>query len=126
VESDDGFAEKRTLTYMSMKYSFFIQMNKAIFMPGDLLQFRIFAVDSDTKAVTPTCDNVISILDEKRNTIISFQNVTFKRGKYENSFKLSEKASLGEWAFLFTCEDEVSFGHAINQFYIFNCKLLFL
>lgn len=86
-------------------------MNKAIFMPGNLLQFRVFAVDSDTKAVTPTCANVISILDARRNAIMSFQNVTFKRGKYENSFKLSEKAGLGVWTFRFTCENEVSFDH---------------
>lgn len=93
---------------MKKKFSFFVQFNKAIFMPGDLLQFRVFAIDSETKMATPTAANVISILDQRRNAIMSFQNVTFKRGKYENSFQLSEKASLGIWYFRFTCENEVS------------------
>ena len=107
VETDDGFAEKRSLTYVKKKCSFFIQFNKAIFTPGDLLQFRVFAVDSETKAITPTCSNTITISDPNGNSIQSFQDVTFKRGKYENSFQLSEKASLGIWKVAALCDQEV-------------------
>ena len=107
VVESDNFSEKRTLTYIKKKYSFFVQFNKAIFLPGDLLQFRVFAVDSETKAATPTCSNIISITDPNRNSIMSFPNVTFKRGKYENSFQLSEKASLGVWYLRVQCDQEV-------------------
>ncbi|KAL7028442.1 hypothetical protein ACKWTF_005836 [Chironomus riparius] len=102
VESE-GFTEMRTLTYIKKKYSFFVQFNKAIFLPGDLLQFRIFAVDSETKMATPKCSNVVTFTDTNRNNIMTFANVTFKKG---NSFQLSEKARLGEWILRFQCDQE--------------------
>jgi len=76
-------------------------------MPGDLLQFRVFAVDSETKAINPTCSSTITISDPNGNSIQSFQDVTFKRGKYENSFQLSEKARLGFWKLSADCDLEV-------------------
>lgn len=67
----------------------------------------MFAVDSETKAVTPTCANSITISDPNGNSIESFQNVKFKRGKFESSFQLSEKASLGIWKVSANCDQEV-------------------
>ena len=82
-------------------------MNKAIFMPGDLLQFRVFSIDSETKPINPTSATTITISDSNGNAIHSFQDVTFKRGKYENSFQLSEKARLGIWEVSANCGQEV-------------------
>ncbi|KAL7028444.1 hypothetical protein ACKWTF_005838 [Chironomus riparius] len=92
---------------MNKKLSFFIQFNKAIFTPGDLLQFRVFAVDSETKAISPKCTSAITITDPNDNSIQSFEDVTFSRGKYENSFQLSEKAGLGIWKISARCDQEV-------------------
>jgi len=103
----DNFAEKRTLTYITKKYSFLIQLSKAIFLPGDLLQFRVYAVDSETKAVVPTSSSIVTISDGNGNEITSFKNATFNRGKYENSFQLSDKAGLGVWNLQFQCDNEV-------------------
>jgi uncharacterized protein YfaS (alpha-2-macroglobulin family) len=107
VETEDGFEEKRTLSYLKKKFSFFVQFNKAMFSPGDLLQFRLFAIDSETKAITPPCASTITISDPNGNSIQSFQDITFKRGKYENSFQLSEKTGLGVWKVSAQCDQEV-------------------
>jgi len=95
------------LTYITKKYSFLLQLSKAIFLPGDLIQFRVYAVDSETKAVVPTCSSIVSITDGNDNEITTFKNVTFSRGKYENSFQLSDKAGLGVWNLQFQCDNQV-------------------
>ena len=82
-------------------------LNKAIFLPGDLIQFRAFAVDSETRAVTPKCSSVITISDANGNAIVSFKNIVFNNGKYENQLELSSKASLGIWKLQIQCDDEV-------------------
>ncbi|CAG9802375.1 unnamed protein product [Chironomus riparius] len=103
----ENFAEKRSLTYITKQYSFLLQLSKAIFLPGDLLQFRVYAVDSETKAVTPKCSNIVSITDGNGNEITSFKNVSFNRGKYENSLQLSSKAGLGVWNVQFQCDEQI-------------------
>jgi len=102
-----NFAEKRTLTYITKEYSFLLQLNKAIFLPNDLIQFRVFAVDSETRAVSPKCSSIVSINNPNSNVIVTFKNVTFNNGKYENQLQLSEKASLGTWKLQIQCDEEV-------------------
>ncbi|KAL7028449.1 hypothetical protein ACKWTF_005840 [Chironomus riparius] len=104
-----GFAEKRSLTYITKEYSFLLQLSKAIFLPGDLLQFRAFAVDSETRAVAPKCSSVVTISDANGNAIVSFKNIAFDNGKYENQLELSSKAGLGIWKLKIQCDDEVVF-----------------
>lgn len=103
----ENFAERRSLTYITKQYSFLLQLSKAIFLPGDLVQFRVYAVDSETRAVDPKCTNIVSITDQNENEITTFRNVSFKRGKYENSFQLSNKAGLGGWTLHFQCDEQV-------------------
>ncbi|XP_070502088.1 thioester-containing protein 1 allele R1-like [Chironomus tepperi] len=103
----ENFAERRTLTYITKKYSFLLQLSKSIFLPGDLLQYRVYAVDSETKAVNPTCTSLVSITDGNGNEITNYQNISFNRGKYENSFQLSDKAGLGLWSLRFNCDDQM-------------------
>ncbi|XP_070502464.1 CD109 antigen-like [Chironomus tepperi] len=102
-----NFAERRSLTYISKEYSFLLQLNKAIFLPGDLLQFRTFAIDSETRAVAPKCSSVVSIADSNGNAIVTFKNVVFDQGKYENQLELSSKAGLGIWKLQIQCDDEI-------------------
>ena len=102
-----NFAEKRTLTYAGKRSSFLIFMNKAIFLPGDLVQYKIMAINSETRAVSPICASVVSISDGNGNLITSAQNVTFSKGRYANDFQLSNKAGLGLWRIQIQCGDEV-------------------
>lgn len=95
------------MTFITKEYSFLLQLSKAIFLPGDLIQFRAFAVDSETRAVVPKCSSVITISDSNGNAIVTFKNVAFDFGKYENQLELSSKAGLGIWKLQLQCDDEV-------------------
>lgn len=104
-----GIRESRPLMFISKGFSFSALLNKAIFRPGDLLQFKIFATDSETKAVTPECSSVFTIEDPNKNIIVKNTNLDFKKGTYESYFKLPAKALSGVWSLSLKCDQEVFF-----------------
>jgi CD109 antigen len=83
---------------MSKEFSLLIQLNKAIFLPGDLLRFRVFSVDSETLAVNPAKLLSIYIVDPNKNVVTTFSNVTFENGKYGNSLQIASSPLLGVWS----------------------------
>lgn len=96
-------------------------MNKSIFFPGDLVQYKVFATDSDTKAVTPKCDCNVALTDPNGNTISNYENVSFKKGSYKNELQLSSKASMGIWEINVKCDNDVSLVSSIHvDFFLFK------
>lgn len=85
------------MTFVGRRFSFIALLNKALFLPGDLVQYKIFAYDSETKAANPRVANEVEIIDPSGNKITSFQNVRFRKGSYKNELQLSNRASLGLW-----------------------------
>lgn len=95
--SSGDYSDTKYLTYIAKENSFFIQTNKAIFLPGDRIQFRIFSIDSEANAFNPKGPTLITLTDARNNEIFKFDNVTFVNGKYEGDFKLSNNPILGTW-----------------------------
>lgn len=74
----------------------FIQTDKAVYKPGDKVQFRVLVVNSETKPVVPT--NVqIFISDADSNRIKQYENVEIEKGVYKDEFQLSDEPVLGNW-----------------------------
>lgn len=84
------------LNYEKPKFSNFIQTDKAMYKAGDLVKFRLFSVDSETRPYN-LIGATASVYDSTDTKIKSFDNITFVKGIYENSVQLSENPSLGTW-----------------------------
>jgi CD109 antigen len=108
------YSETNSLNYISKEFSLFVQTNKAIYLPGDLIQFRVFAINSESRSVNPSGHNSVTIRDAKGNVISTFDNVTFAKGKYENQLQLASRPSLGLWKIQVQCDDIVSFKFSKN------------
>ncbi|XP_055306081.1 CD109 antigen-like isoform X2 [Sitodiplosis mosellana] len=93
------FKKERTLKIETKNVSIFIQTDKAIYKPGDLIKFRVLVLDRELKPVTLTPDNQLSIhiTDPEKNRIKQWLKVTPKKGVFTSEFQLAELAMLGNW-----------------------------
>lgn len=72
-----------------------IQTDKALYKGGDVVNFRVFSINSET---LPENVNgaVVTIFDVNNIKIKTF-NATFVKGKFESSFDISPTPSFGDW-----------------------------
>lgn len=103
----EGFRDKRQLIYAQKDTSLLVQLEKAIYSPGQTVRFRVFAIDSLTNAVNPSDRCAVSIRDSNGNLIEGYEP-KFVKGKYENKLTLGEKAPQGIWGVEVSCGIEVS------------------
>nr|UIO57926.1 thioester-containing protein 4 [Biomphalaria glabrata] len=89
------FDKSENLNYNNKETSVFIQLNKAIFKPGDTVNFRVFGVYSDLKSYTDPID--ISIYDANSNKIKQWLKVTPTNGVITQELTLSTQPVLGDW-----------------------------
>lgn len=85
-----------------------VQLEKAIYSPGQTVQFRLFAIDSLTNAISPNDKCAVTIRDANGNLIEGYENLKFVKGKYENKLVLGDKAPQGIWGVEASCGTEVS------------------
>ena len=102
-----SFYSEKPLRYTHKHLSVFVQTDKAVYKAGDLIRFRVFAVDSRSRPYEVQGKPVITITDSLSNKIKQFDNVTFVKGKYENELILSKSPNLGDWTIAVTAENEV-------------------
>jgi len=76
--------------------SAFIQTDKAIFKPKDLVQFRVLLLDRNTKPCTDSSVELY-ITDGDQNRIKQFSDVKFHKGVYQSQLQLSDSPVLGDW-----------------------------
>lgn len=98
VDRSWNFTQEKTLTYHAKTFSTFIQTDKAIYKPGQLVQFRSIFL---TKSLAPHSidDNSINVtvIDPKRNIAKQWQALSNYRGLLSLDFQLSEDPMLGDW-----------------------------
>ncbi|XP_064610067.1 CD109 antigen-like [Liolophura sinensis] len=73
----------------------FVQTDKAIYKPGDTVNYRIFSLFPDLKVHKANYD--IEIKDPKGNKILNVKNVYDPSGLVRDSLKLSDEPVLGYW-----------------------------
>lgn len=96
------------MTYATKDSSLLFELNKAIFAPGQLVQGRLYAFNSETNAVSPRDECIITISDPDDTSIAGFTEIKFKKGKYEFEFQLPSTPPLGTWRINARCGNEVS------------------
>ena len=116
----EGYGEKTQLVYLSRK-AVLVQLEKAIFSPGQTVRFRVFAIDSLTNAINPEKCSV-TIRDSNDNLIETYQDLKFSKGKYENKLALGDKANQGIWNLVVNCGSDVS--ESTSSFNFLTCHFL--
>ncbi|KAJ6649480.1 CD109 antigen [Pseudolycoriella hygida] len=100
------FHNETDLSFSDKNFSFLPQSDKALYKPGDLVQFRVLVMDKDTKAHDLTGTLQVNVYDGDGNRIKLFSNQSTTNGVYSNEFLLSESPVLGYWRLTFTSGHE--------------------
>ncbi|KAJ9580500.1 hypothetical protein L9F63_024322, partial [Diploptera punctata] len=109
VRGIDGllFINSTTLDYVQKSYSIFIQTDKAMYKPGQKVQFRVIVLDSHLKP-SPTEDLDLYISDGKQNRVKQWAKVQTNNGVYSGELHLSEFPVLGDWTITVSLLGETS------------------
>ncbi|KAM7352029.1 thioester-containing protein 1 allele S3-like isoform 2-T2 [Cochliomyia hominivorax] len=75
----------------------YIQTDKAIYKPQDVVRFRIVILDEHTRPFNADEPIRIEILDDEDNRVKQFKDISLTQGVYSNQFKLSKYPILGYW-----------------------------
>lgn len=90
------FRNQTVLTYESKSYSVFIQTDKAIYKPGQLVQFRVLVVNPH---LLPTVTGAINVFitDASGNRIKQWDRLFTSKGVLSAELLLSDQPVLGNW-----------------------------
>ncbi|XP_055839390.1 thioester-containing protein 1 allele S3-like [Episyrphus balteatus] len=79
--------ESAVINFEAQSYSTFIQINKAKFKPGELIEFRVICIDQLTRPAKDGQDNLLKIIDD----------VKLVQGVFRSEYQISENPVLGDW-----------------------------
>lgn len=93
------FTNETALGYEPKSYSIFVQTDKAIYKPGQRVQFRAIIVNP---SLIPTVAGTLNIYikDSKDNLIKQWKRIFPQRGVFSEELQLSEQPPLGDWTIL--------------------------
>ncbi|XP_071544255.1 CD109 antigen-like isoform X2 [Panulirus ornatus] len=90
------FSNTTALEYLHKSYSVFIQTDKTIYKPGDLLRFRVVVVNPHLKpSVTGAID--VFITDGAGHRVKQWRRVFTNKGVWSGELQLAEEPVLGRW-----------------------------
>ncbi|KAF0289583.1 CD109 antigen [Amphibalanus amphitrite] len=91
-----SFQNTTALEYVHKSYSVFIQTDKAIYKPGDLVRFRAVVLNPSLRPHTAGNLNAW-VTDGKGNRIQQWDRQFTTNGVFTNSIQLSDQPVLGDW-----------------------------
>lgn len=94
-DGDVNFDDFIQLQYQVLSVSTFIQTDKPIYKPGEIVYFRVFSLNRHLKTVHAPMN--ISIYDSKHNLLGQWLNQIAASGVISKSFELSDQPLLDEW-----------------------------
>lgn len=100
----EGLTETKQLVFASLDSSLLVQIEKPLYIPGELVKFRVFSFDSNTNAITPCKKCYVFIRNHNRILIENYRDIAFVKGKYEGTLLLGGKAPEGVWQLEAYCE----------------------
>lgn len=99
VDKSWQFKDEKSLTYQAKSFSGFIQTDKAIYKPGQQVQFRVLFL---TQNLTPFVMNQneinVTVEDPARNLIKQWPALSNYRGLLSLELPLSDEPMLGDYA----------------------------
>jgi CD109 antigen len=97
VDKSWSFKDEKPITYQAKSFSAFIQTDKAIYKPGQLVQFRVLALTSTLTPLTLKNEINATIEDPDRNVIKQWQYLSNYRGLLSLELPLSDDPMLGDY-----------------------------
>lgn len=85
------------LQFLPRKKGVIIQTDKDIYKPGDLIRFRLFGLDGESRPANIDDKVQVFFIDPQGVVLAAIANVTFSRGLYKNEFQLSSFVITGLW-----------------------------
>lgn len=92
------FQNETDLEYNTKQFSLFMQTDKSVYKPGDLVRFRVIFLDGSLKTPKLNIPIQVFISDAGQNRIKQFSNVTLTKGVFTNELQLSSDPVLGKWS----------------------------
>ena len=68
----------------SKQFSTFIQTDKSVYKPSDLIKFRILVLNAETKPFENIKNIEVFVTDGADNRVKQFDNVVFAKGVYQS------------------------------------------
>ncbi|KAJ9578051.1 hypothetical protein L9F63_025087, partial [Diploptera punctata] len=101
------FVNTTMLDYVHKSYSVFIQTDKAVYKPGQKLQFRAIVLNAHLKpSVTGALDVYIS--DGKGNRVKQWSRALTTKGVFSGDLQLSQSPVLGDWNITISVMGQIS------------------
>ncbi|XP_058448417.1 thioester-containing protein 1 allele S3-like isoform X2 [Malaya genurostris] len=97
IDSSFGYSDNVELLYDPKVISIFIQTDKPVYKPGDILRFRVILVDVDTRPVKYLKTINIGLQDADKNSIREWQFARLYNGIFESAVQLASSPLLGNW-----------------------------
>ncbi|KAL5016374.1 hypothetical protein ScPMuIL_005963 [Solemya velum] len=98
------FTNSTSITYESKSMSVFIQTDKAMYKPGQTVQFRAFATYPNLTVYTGPMD--VDIRDPNTNKIKRMAGLRGSSGVINSQMVMDTKPVLGVWEIEVTCKDQ--------------------
>ncbi|XP_053692175.1 thioester-containing protein 1 allele R1-like [Sabethes cyaneus] len=105
LEDSFVFNEIIELLYDKKSSSIFIQTDKPVYTPGDVLRFRVIAIDADTRPVTSYNTVAINLEDSKETSIRHWKHAKLNNGIFQSTVNLPTLPALGNWSLTVTAGD---------------------
>ncbi|KAJ6220697.1 hypothetical protein RDWZM_006509 [Blomia tropicalis] len=93
------FSNETVIGYEPKSYSIFVQTDKAIYKPGQIVKFRAIIVNPNLIPTVPGSLDIY-IKDSKDNLIKQWKRVFPIRGVVSEELQLSEQPPLGDWSIM--------------------------
>lgn len=102
LSTDFSFNEEIDLIYDGKTESLFVQLDKPVYKPGDMLRFRVVVVDVNTRPVTNIKTVQVKLTDKEENSIMEWPFGRLYNGVFEASLQLASSPVLGNWTLTVT------------------------
>uniref|UniRef100_A0A1A9W1S7 TEP1-F n=1 Tax=Glossina brevipalpis TaxID=37001 RepID=A0A1A9W1S7_9MUSC len=97
-------------TDLLLEYSrpnLYIQTDKALYKPGDLVQYRLLILDENLRPIKLERLLKIAIKDAANNLVKDIKNVQLNEGIYSGKLQLTEQPVLGLWKIEVSLDDRI-------------------
>lgn len=92
------FKNSSSLNFSPKNPKIHIQTDKAVYKPGDLIQYRIIVLDENTKPAKLDKSLRLEFKDAAGNFIKQINDIQLNKGVYMGVLQLSEEPVLGVWS----------------------------
>ncbi|XP_033150034.1 CD109 antigen [Drosophila busckii] len=103
------FRNSTTLNVADNNPLIFIQTDKAIYKPGDRVQYRVLFLNESTRPAVVDEPITVTIIDQGGNRVKQVANITLTKGVYAGQLSLTAEPMFGKWVIKVTVAGATKF-----------------